>query len=67
MLYFKRSSVGIRDIAKSSNSYYKSQITAKIIQISYVNYVKYEHISLRRLNYSNYAPNTPQWQRSACQ
>ena len=36
-------------------------------QILYVKYVNYERISLRRLNYSNYAPNTPQWQRSACQ
>ena len=25
------------------------------------------NISLRRWNYSNYAPNTLQWQRSACQ
>ena len=57
MLFFKRFSVGIRDVAKSPNSYYKSQITAKVIHISYVDYVKYEHISLRRWNYSNYAPN----------
>ena len=33
----------------------------KIIQILYVKHVKYVRISLRRLNYSNYAPNTPQW------
>ena len=34
--------------------------TLEITQILYVKYVKYERISLRRWNYSNYAPNTPQ-------
>ena len=29
--------------------------------------VRLWNISLRRWNYSNYAPNTLQWQRSACQ
>ena len=33
----------------------------QITQILYEKYAKYEHISLRRWNYSNYAPNTPQW------
>ena len=39
----------------------------QITQILYFKYIKYERISLRRWKYSNYAPNTPQWQRSACQ
>ena len=33
----------------------------QITQILCVKYIKYERISLRRWNYSNYAPNTPQW------
>ena len=29
-------------------------------QILFMKHIKYERISLRRWNYSNYAPNTPQ-------
>ena len=64
MLYFKHSSVAVSDVIIKVEL---PAATAKIIQILYVKYVKYERISLRRLKYSNYAPNTPQWQRSACQ
>ena len=36
-------------------------LTWQITQILYFKYIKYERISLRRWNYSNYAPNTPHW------
>ena len=39
-------------------------LTWQITQILYFKYIKYERISLRRWNYSNYAPNTPHWGQS---
>ena len=45
MLYFKHSSVAVSDVIIKVEL---PAATAKIIQILYVKYVKYERISLRR-------------------
>ena len=64
MLYFKRFFLAFLDVTMKAELLAATKFSSKILQILYVEYVR---ISLRRLNYSNYAPNTPQWQRSACQ
>ena len=61
MLYIKHFSVAISDVTiKAELPAMTFSPAAKIIHILNVKYINYGHISLLRLNYSNYAFNTPQ-------
>ena len=60
MLYFKRFCLAVSDVPMKAELPAANKFNSKIMQILYVKHVKYVRISLRRLNYSNYAPNTPQ-------
>ena len=60
MLYFKRFCLAVSDVTMKAELPAATKSSSKIIQILYVKHVKYVRISLRRFNYSNYAPNTPQ-------
>ena len=60
MLYFKRFCLAVNDVTMKAELPAESKSSCKIISILYVKYVKYMRISLRRFNYSNYTPNTPQ-------